>query len=126
MKGISKEEVDGRNDLVLSLRDKIEAIPEGSAPVSGWAASTSYSNIRFDTNVPGNINCLLRSLCLISDSGLINDDLLLCCSIVSGHRIDSEYFKPTEESHQFKQEYEMRRVKQASFFFLSFGLMIDL
>uniref|UniRef100_A0A1J3FWX1 Syntaxin-73 n=2 Tax=Noccaea caerulescens TaxID=107243 RepID=A0A1J3FWX1_NOCCA len=81
VKGISKEEVDGRNDLVLSLRDKIEAIPEGSAPVSGWAASTSYSKIRFDTNV-------------------------------SDHRIDSEYFKPTEESDQFKQEYEMRRIKQ--------------
>ncbi|VVB06500.1 unnamed protein product [Arabis nemorensis] len=51
VKGISKEELEGRNDLVLSLRDKLEAIPEVFAPVNGWAASTSYSNIRFDTNV---------------------------------------------------------------------------
>ncbi|XP_010413400.1 PREDICTED: syntaxin-73 isoform X2 [Camelina sativa] len=82
VKGISKEELDVRNDLVLSLRDKIEAIPDTSAPVvGGWPGSTSYSNIRFDTNV-------------------------------SDHRIGSEYFEPTEESDQFKQEYEMRRIKQ--------------
>ncbi|CAE6078552.1 unnamed protein product [Arabidopsis arenosa] len=84
VKGLSKEELDVRNDLVLSLRDKIEAIPETSAPVvGGWEASTSYSNIRFDTNV-------------------------------SDHRIGSEYFEPTGESDQFKQEYEMKRIKQAS------------
>ncbi|XP_024012786.1 syntaxin-73 [Eutrema salsugineum] len=81
VKGISKEELDDRNDLVLSLRDKIDAIPEASAPLSACAASTSYSNIRFDNNV-------------------------------SGHRIDSEYFRQTEESDQFKQEFEMRRIKQ--------------
>ncbi|XP_006291675.2 syntaxin-73 [Capsella rubella] len=82
VKGVSKEELDARNDLVLLLRDKIEAIPETSAPVIGsWPASTSHSNIRFDTNV-------------------------------SDHRIGSEYFEPTEESDQFKQEYEMRRIKQ--------------
>ncbi|CAL9245526.1 unnamed protein product [Arabidopsis halleri] len=83
VKGLSKEELDVRNDLVLSLSDKIEAIPETSAPVvGGWEASTSYSNIRFDTNV-------------------------------SNHRIGSEYFEPTRESDQFKQEYEMKRIKQA-------------
>lgn len=62
VKGISKEELEARNDLVLSLRDKLEAIPEVSAPVNGWAASTSYSNIRFDTNVSGNVYYLLCSL----------------------------------------------------------------
>lgn len=36
------------------------------------------------------------------------------CSIVSDQRIDSEYFQQSEESDQFKQEYEMRRIKQAS------------
>lgn len=34
--------------------------------------------------------------------------------VVSGHKLGSEYFEPTEESGQFKQEYEMRRIKQAS------------
>ncbi|CAH2063234.1 unnamed protein product [Thlaspi arvense] len=83
VKGLSKEELDARNDLVLSLRDKIEAIPEASAPVvNGWAASTSYSNIRFDTSV-------------------------------SDHRIVGGYFQRTEESDQFEQEYETRRIKQA-------------
>ncbi|AEE80206.1 syntaxin of plants 73 [Arabidopsis thaliana] len=92
VKGLSKEELDARNDLVLSLRDKIEAIPESSAPVvGGWEASTSYSNIRFDTNV--------------------SDD-----------RIGSEYFQPTGESDQFKQEYEMKRIKQARLDYIAEGL----
>ncbi|KAF3498545.1 hypothetical protein DY000_02056814 [Brassica cretica] len=51
VKGLSQEELDGRNELVLSLSDKIEAVQDGSAPGNGWAASTSYTNIRFDTNV---------------------------------------------------------------------------
>lgn len=55
VKGLSQEELDGRHELVLSLRDKIEAVQDGSAPGNGWAASTSYTNIRFDTNVSGNI-----------------------------------------------------------------------
>ncbi|CAH8303008.1 unnamed protein product [Eruca vesicaria subsp. sativa] len=81
VKGLSQEELDVRNDLVLSLRDKIETVPEGSVPSNGWTASTSYTNIRFDTNV-------------------------------SDGRVDSEYFKRTEESDRFKQEHEIRIVKQ--------------
>ncbi|KAL0653138.1 hypothetical protein Bca4012_095829 [Brassica carinata] len=53
VKGLSQEELDGRHELVLSLRDKIEAVQDGSAPGNGWAASTSYTNIRFDTNDQG-------------------------------------------------------------------------
>lgn len=57
---------------------------------------------------------------------LINDHLF-CCSTVSGQRIESEYFEPTEESDKFKQEYEMRRIKQASlccfYRFVSNGLL---
>jgi len=36
------------------------------------------------------------------------------CSIVSDDRIGREYFQSTGESDQFKQEYEMKRIKQAS------------
>ncbi|KAG5386503.1 hypothetical protein IGI04_037973 [Brassica rapa subsp. trilocularis] len=83
VKGLSQEEFDARNDMVLSLREKIESVPEGSLPTNGWTASTSYTNIRLDTNV--------------------SDD-----------RVDSGYFQRTEESGNFKQEYKMRRMKQAS------------
>ncbi|CDY48918.1 BnaA09g39190D [Brassica napus] len=83
VKGLSQEEFDARNDMVLSLREKIESVPEGSVPINGWTASTSYTNIRLDTNV--------------------YDD-----------RVDSGYFQRTEESGNFKQEYKMRRMKQAS------------
>ncbi|KAL0714950.1 hypothetical protein Bca4012_021929 [Brassica carinata] len=82
VKGVSQEELDARNELVLSLRERVEAVPDGSVPANGWAAPTSYTNIRFDTNV-------------------------------SDNRVDSEYFQQTEGSDQFKQEHEMRRVKQA-------------
>ncbi|XP_009116809.1 syntaxin-73 [Brassica rapa] len=51
VKGLSQEEFDARNDMVLSLREKIESVPEGSVPINGWTASTSYTNIRLDTNV---------------------------------------------------------------------------
>ncbi|KAL0848573.1 hypothetical protein Bca101_021820 [Brassica carinata] len=53
-KGLSQEELDVRNELVLSLREKIEAVPDGSVPENDWAASSSYTNIRFDTNVSDN------------------------------------------------------------------------
>ncbi|KAF8108528.1 hypothetical protein N665_0108s0063 [Sinapis alba] len=82
VRGLSQEELDARNELVLSLREEIEAVPEASVPTrNGWTASSSYTKIRFDMNV--------------------SDD-----------RVDSEYFQRSKESDQFKQEYQMRRVKQ--------------
>ncbi|XVF80104.1 hypothetical protein PTKIN_Ptkin15bG0043600 [Pterospermum kingtungense] len=84
VKGLSKEEVEARNDLVASLKDRIEAIADGSAAApkqsGGWATSTSYTAIKFDST---------------SDTGF-----------------ESEYFQQTEESDRFRQEYEMRRMKQ--------------
>jgi hypothetical protein len=42
--------------------------------------------------------------------------------IIDG-RLDDEYFQQTEESSGFRQEFEMRRVKQAS---LCFGFVVCL
>ncbi|KAK4583299.1 hypothetical protein RGQ29_026190 [Quercus rubra] len=82
VKGLSGEELAARNDLVLALPDRIQAIPDGSASAAkqsgGWAASASRTEIKFD----------------------------------SDGRFDDEYFQQTEESSGFRQEFEMRKIKQ--------------
>ncbi|XVE77169.1 hypothetical protein DITRI_Ditri13aG0040100 [Diplodiscus trichospermus] len=87
VKGLSKEELEARNDLVSSLKDRIEAIPDGSTVAAkqsdgggGWATSSSYTGIKMDSSSDG--------------------------------RFGSEYFQQTEESDRFRQEYEMRKMKQ--------------
>lgn len=53
MKGLSTEELTARNDLVLALPDRIQAIPDGApaAPKQsgGWKASASRTEIKFDS-----------------------------------------------------------------------------
>ncbi|KAK6141943.1 hypothetical protein DH2020_024316 [Rehmannia glutinosa] len=61
VKHLSKEELEARNDLVLALPERIEAIPDG--------------------NRDG--------------------------------QYDADFFEQTEEASQFRQEYEMRKMKQA-------------
>ncbi|KAI7983066.1 Syntaxin-71 [Camellia lanceoleosa] len=84
VKGLSKEELEARTDLVSALKERIEAIPNGSTngakQIGGWAASASSTEIKFDTT--------------------------------SDKRYDSEYFQQTEESNNFRNEYEMRKTKQ--------------
>ncbi|PHT36420.1 Syntaxin-72 [Capsicum baccatum] len=77
VKGLSGEELAARNDLVLALPDRINAIPDGSAAPpkqsGGWRASGSRTEIKFD----------------------------------SDGQFDNEYFQQTEESSQFKQEFSL-------------------
>ncbi|KAE8717001.1 Syntaxin-73 [Hibiscus syriacus] len=77
VKGISTEEMAARNDLVLALPDRIQAIPDGTAApkqTGGWmssAPSASRTAIKFD----------------------------------SDGRFDDEYFQESEQSSQFRQDY---------------------
>ncbi|KAK1389513.1 t-SNARE coiled-coil homology domain-containing protein [Heracleum sosnowskyi] len=91
-KGLSPKEFAARNDLVLALPDRIQAIPDGTLPVpkqtGGWTASASRTKIKFD----------------------------------SDERFDNEYFQQSEQSNQFRQEYEMRKIKQACLEIIGEGL----
>ncbi|KAJ0028825.1 hypothetical protein Pint_35599 [Pistacia integerrima] len=53
VKGLSTEEFAARNDLVLALPDRIQAIPDGTAAApkqsGGWSASASRTEIKFDS-----------------------------------------------------------------------------
>ncbi|KAL0719752.1 hypothetical protein Bca4012_069076 [Brassica carinata] len=93
VKGLTTEELAARNDLVLALPARIEAIPDGTAggpkATSAWAPSTaSRPDIKFD----------------------------------SDGRFDDDYFQESHESSQFRQEFEMRKIKQASLDMISEGL----
>ncbi|KAH6766255.1 syntaxin of plants 71 [Perilla frutescens var. hirtella] len=80
VKGLSKEELEARMDLVLALPERIAALPEGTrGPAKqGLEPSSSNLNIKFD----------------------------------SDGKIDDVSFEESQESSQFRQEYEMRKIKQ--------------
>ncbi|MED6218525.1 Syntaxin-71 [Stylosanthes scabra] len=80
VKGLTEEDLAIREDLVLALPERIQAIPDGITTVNqpGGGGWTSQPNIKFESDV---------------------------------HR-GSDYFEQSEESSQFRNEYEMRRMKQ--------------
>ncbi|KAD5508577.1 hypothetical protein E3N88_16280 [Mikania micrantha] len=86
VKGLSPEEFAARNDLVQALPDRIQAIPDG-----GSAAPKQTGGWAASASASHNNNIKFDS----------------------DGRFDDEYFRPTEESSQFRNEYEMRKIKQA-------------
>ncbi|KAL6128676.1 hypothetical protein ACLB2K_072031 [Fragaria x ananassa] len=97
VKGLSREDLEARSDLVSVLQERIEAIPDGStsgAKQTGGLTdpTSSYAGIKIDT---------------------------------SDGKFDSEYFQHTEESDRFRNEYEMRRIKQASISSTSLELLVS-
>lgn len=85
VKGLSKEELVARNDLVLALEDKINNIPDGTTTGTQQVGGFKTSTARTRTEIK-----------IDSSSGGMH----------------TEYFEQTEDSSQFRQEYEMRKVRQ--------------
>ncbi|PIN14056.1 hypothetical protein CDL12_13326 [Handroanthus impetiginosus] len=116
VKDLSKEELEARNDLVLVLPERIQAIPDGatSKQTQGWGASSSHKNIKFDSELL--ISCSYTLFIISSKS-------------ISDGPVDGDFFQQTEEASQFRQEFEMRKMKQAcSFLHLPsiFGIFIPI
>ncbi|XP_013627421.1 PREDICTED: syntaxin-72 isoform X1 [Brassica oleracea var. oleracea] len=82
VKGLTKEERESRCDLVIALADRIQVIPDGHE--------------RQANNEWGGASAPNKN---------IKFD-------ISEEDMDDEFFQQTEESSQFRQEYEMRRKKQ--------------
>ncbi|XP_056845591.1 syntaxin-72 [Raphanus sativus] len=83
VKGLTKEERESRCDLVIALADRIQVIPDGHE--------------RQSNNEWGGASAPNKN---------IKFD-------ISEEDMDDGFFQQTEESSQFRQEYEMRKKKQA-------------
>lgn len=84
VKRLSREELEARNDLVHALKDRIESILDGTpaAPKQTGGWAAFASKTGIRIDLPSDI------------------------------RSHADYFQQTEESEQFRQEYEMRKLKQ--------------
>lgn len=86
VKGVSKEELEGRNDLALALKERIEGVPDGSTTA-----------LKKNPDPPGPSALPTTGIKLSS-----NPDEKFGCG----------YFQETKESNKFRQEYEMRKIRQ--------------
>ncbi|PWA22386.1 syntaxin-71 [Artemisia annua] len=84
VKGLSKDELEARNELVSALKERIEAVPDGATrkpqPTHGLESSSSNRKIKFGSTLDGTF--------------------------------DNTYYQQTDETNKFREEYEMRRLRQ--------------
>ncbi|KAI4355108.1 hypothetical protein L6164_003912 [Bauhinia variegata] len=83
-KGVSNEEMNDRNDLVSDLKERIERIPDGTAAGLQQTGGWAAS---------------------ASHSAIKIDH-------ISEGKFHNDYFQRTEQGDGFRQEYEMRKIKQ--------------
>ncbi|KAM1143592.1 hypothetical protein TB2_032018 [Malus domestica] len=83
VKGLSSQDFAARNDLVLALPDRIQDIPDGT-PAAPKQTGGGWAASASRTEI----------------------------KFDSEGRFDNEFFQQSEESSNFRQEYEMRKMKQ--------------
>lgn len=83
VKGLSPEELETRSDLVFILPERIQEIPDGTEAAAKKAGGWGTSASH-------------KNIKFDSSDG----------------NFESEFFQQTEESSQFRKEYEMRKMKQ--------------
>lgn len=82
VKGLSQEELETRGDLVLMLSDRIQAIPDGSTDATKRTGGFGTSS--FNKNI----------------------------KFDSDGQFDDSFYQQTAEVTHFREEYEMRKMKQ--------------
>ncbi|KAM0991035.1 hypothetical protein ACFX13_009596 [Malus domestica] len=85
VKGLSSQDFAARNDLVHALPDRIQDIPDGT-PAAPKQTGGGWAASASRTEI----------------------------KFDSEGRLDNEFFQQSESSSNFRQEYEMRKMKQAS------------
>lgn len=105
---MSKEEQEARVELVLTLPDRIQAIHDGSrgGPATEMFGSSSNKHIKFDSG-----DCICCRIFL--HRALLSSSYNFLLFLMSDGKMDDGFFEESEESSQFRQEYEMRKKKQA-------------